>query len=226
METLAPKQPPLILSRRGYQQTKRVLDIVICLLILPLAAVAIAVISVAILMDSAGPVLFRQERVGRDGRRFRMYKFRTMRHDHDDVSGREFMKAYIKGEIGQDDNGDGKVVYKPNHKAQITRLGRILRKTSLDELPQILNVLKGEMSLVGPRPHVIWEVQAYHDWHRERLMVLPGITGLAQVRGRSGISFDRLVRYDIKYVQEQSLKLDLKILCWTLLSVLNGRGAA
>jgi lipopolysaccharide/colanic/teichoic acid biosynthesis glycosyltransferase len=226
METLAPKQAPLILSRRGYQQTKRVLDLVICLLIMPLAAVVMAAISVAILLDSSGPVFFRQERVGRCGRRFRMYKFRTLRHNHDDASGREFMKAYIKGEIGQDDNDGGQVVYKPIHKTHVTRLGRILRKTSLDELPQILNVLKGEMSLVGPRPHVPWEVQAYSDWHCERLRVLPGITGLAQVWGRSGISFNRLVRYDLKYVQEQSLKLDLKILCWTLLSVLKGRGAA
>jgi len=226
METLAPKQTPLILSRGGYQQTKRVLDVAICLLIMPLALVVMAVISVAILLDSSSPVLFLQERVGRGGRRFRLYKFRTMRNDHDDVSGREFMKAYVKGEIGHDHEDDSRVVYKPIQKGQITRLGRILRKTSLDELPQILNVLKGEMSLVGPRPHVVWEVQAYKDWHFERLRVLPGITGLAQVRGRSRISFDRLVKYDIKYVQEQSLKLDLKILCLTLLSVLRGRGAA
>jgi lipopolysaccharide/colanic/teichoic acid biosynthesis glycosyltransferase len=104
-------------------------------------------------------------------------------------------------------------------------VGRILRKTSLDELPQILNVLKGEMSLVGPRPNVAWEVEAYRSWHHERLEVLPGITGLAQVRGRSAISFDHIVRYDVEYVEKQSLALDFKVLCWTLMAVFSRAGA-
>lgn len=137
--------------------------------------------------------------------------------------------AWQKGNSQSDQRGDGeeaKEVYKPAQAAQITQVGRFLRKTSLDELPQIINVLKGEMSLVGPRPNVPWEVEEYQPWHYERLEVLPGITGLAQVRGRSDISFDRIVKYDIEYMEKQSLILDIKILQWTVLSVIGGRGAA
>jgi lipopolysaccharide/colanic/teichoic acid biosynthesis glycosyltransferase len=170
-----------------------------------------------------------------------------MRSDLDDSAHRAFMKAYVGGQIGGDgegsknaslrrpalkapvngrfgDNGDQRI-YKPVQTSQLTRVGRILRKTSLDELPQILNVLKGEMSLVGPRPNVSWEVEEYRGWHCERLEVLPGITGLAQVRGRSGISFDRIVEYDIEYVEKQGPALDLKILAWTLITVLFGTAA-
>jgi lipopolysaccharide/colanic/teichoic acid biosynthesis glycosyltransferase len=178
-----------------------------------------------------------------------MYKFRTMSHNLDDTHHRAFMKAFVRGEIGGDENRNGgnghlrqtftKVfadvqpnipgnngkVYKPAHASQITHMGRILRKTSLDELPQVLNVLKGEMSLVGPRPNVPWEVEEYLPWHHERLEVLPGITGLAQVKGRSGISFDTIVKYDIEYIEKQSPAMDLKVLLWTIASVVFGKGA-
>ena len=133
------------------------------------------------------------------------------------------MKAFVNGEIGDDENGGA--IYKPVRASQITRVGRILRKTSLDELPQLVNVLTGEMSLVGPRPNVSWEVEAYQGWHQERLEVLPGVTGLAQVRGRSGLTFDSIVRSDIEYIERRSLALDLKILWWTLISVFLGEGA-
>ena len=226
MEMLVLNRPQVLLYRKEYRLAKRALDVAVCLAILPLAVVAMVVIAIAILLDSPGPVLFVQERAGRGGRRFRMYKFRTMKRDYDDRASREFMKAFVSGMINQDNNGNnGRAVYKPNHRAQITGVGRILRKTSLDELPQIINVLKGEMSLVGPRPNVPWEVEVYRGWHNERLEVLPGITGLAQVRGRSGISFDRFVQYDIEYIENQSLKLDLQILWWTVLSVIYSRGA-
>jgi len=149
-----------------------------------------------------------------------------MNCDYDDRTAREYMKAFVTGQINQDDCGDDRATYKPKHKGHITRVGRILRRISLDELPQIFNVLRGEMSLVGPRPNVPWEVEAYRGWHNERLEVLPGITGLAQIRGRSDIPFDNIVQYDIEYIRKRSLKLDFQILWWTALSVMQGRGAA
>jgi lipopolysaccharide/colanic/teichoic acid biosynthesis glycosyltransferase len=133
------------------------------------------------------------------------------------------MKAYVRGEIIHNKPGNG--TFKPLTDNQITRVGRFLRKTSLDELPQMINVLKGEMSIVGPRPNVPWEVDEYRPWHFERLEVLPGITGLAQVQGRSSISFNSIVRYDINYIERQNLALDLKILWWTLKSVFLSKGA-
>ncbi len=238
--------------QRIYQTVKRMLDVLICVLTLPITLPLMALCVVAIRLDSPGPALFVQERIGKDGRPFQMYKFRTMQHKIDDSFHRAFMKAFVNGQIGCDadgadgngkngrshraaftkaftnprpgNNGNGKV-YKPFRASQVTRVGRFLRKTSLDELPQIFNVLKGEMSLVGPRPNVPWEVEEYKPWHHERLEVLPGITGLAQVKGRSGISFDTIVKYDIEYVEEQSLTLDLEIVWWTLSTVFLGTGA-
>ena len=163
-----------------------------------------------------------QERVGKDGRRFRMYKFRTLRHDYDNPEHRALMQAFV---LGQKTLNPESASFKPPLYKHITRVGSILRKTSLDELPQIFNVLKGDMSLIGPRPNVTWEVEKYKDWHYERLKVLPGITGLAQVRGRSSISFDAIVESDIEYIRKQSFKFDLQILWWTMRSVLKGDGA-
>jgi len=245
MQLVIINQPRVLLYRREYQIAKRVLDLVLCLLILPVAIPLMAICALAICIDSPGPALFIQERVGKGGRHFRMYKFRTMRHNLDDTGHRTFMKAFVNGRIGGEGdsnnghrvhkkapvnvtfgtNGNGKI-YKPIQASQITKVGRILRKASLDELPQLLNVLKGEMSLVGPRPNVPWEVEEYRPWHYERLEVLPGLTGLAQVRGRSGISFDRIVQYDVEYVEKQSLALDLKILWWTVSSVVCSYGAS
>ena len=239
-------QPRVFPCRRAHQIAKRVMDVTFCLLVLPLVLPLLAICALAIRLDSPGPALVIQERIGKGGRRFRMYKFRTMRHKLDDSHHRAFMKAFVNGEIGDNGNGKdgsvhmafkkalvngpngrngtGKEIYKPVQASQVTRVGHILRKTSLDELPQLLNVLKGEMSLVGPRPNVPWEVEEYRSWHHERLEVLPGITGLAQVQGRSGISFDHIVRYDIQYVESQNLALDLKILWWTLSTVFRETG--
>jgi lipopolysaccharide/colanic/teichoic acid biosynthesis glycosyltransferase len=180
-------------------------------------------IAVAIWLDSPGPVFFTQERVGKGRTPFRIIKFRTMYHNIDKEAHRLFMKEYINGRITQP-VGE-KEVFKPFQANQVTRVGHILRKTSLDELPQLINVLKGEMSLVGPRPNVPWEVDEYQGWHIERLEVLPGITGLAQVKGRSNIMFNTIVHYDIEYIKKQSLALDLKILWWTVASVLFSKGA-
>lgn len=212
--------------RRSYHQlTKRFVDILVSILLIPFVVPIVMVCAVAIALDSPGPVLFMQERVGKDGKRFKIYKFRTMHHKLDDSTHRAFMKAFVRGQIGSEETTTSGQVFKPVQDTQITRVGRILRKTSLDELPQLLNILRGEMSLVGPRPNVPWEVEEYEPWHYERLEALPGITGLAQVRGRSGISFDRIVQYDIEYVERQNLILDFQIIWWTFSTVLRGAGA-
>src|SRR3972149_5908800 len=206
-----------------YRIAKRAMDITLCVLALPFALPIMLICALAIFAESAGPVVFVQERVGKGGRIFRMYKFRTMHNNLDDSHHRAFVKAFVRGQIQP--NGDGRQVFKPIQNSQVTRVGRILRKTSLDELPQLINIFKGEMSLVGPRPNVPWEVEEYRLWHHERLEVLPGITGLAQVHGRSGITFEQIVQYDIEYVKKQSLLLDLKILWWRLRSVMLRDGA-
>ena len=222
MSWLVVERPGVKLYRPYYHLFRRTLDVttsgLICLLVAPL----FLIIALAIKLDSKGPILFVQERVGKGGRRFKMYKFRTMPVDIDRSTHQAFMKAFINGKV--ETNGKN-TVYKPFEATHITRIGRILRKTSLDELPQLINVLKGDMSLIGPRPNVPWEVEEYRYVHQERLEVLPGITGLAQVRGRSGITFDEIVRYDIEYVEKRSLLLDLRILWWTILSVVFSEGA-
>jgi lipopolysaccharide/colanic/teichoic acid biosynthesis glycosyltransferase len=223
MDLIIINQPRVFPYRKGYQIAKRVMDLALCLLAMPLVLPLLALCAIAIRIDSPGPVLFVQERIGKGGRRFRMYKFRTMQHNLDDSHHRDFLKAFVNGRVGGDENG--RVLYKPFQASQITQVGRILRKTSLDELPQLVNVLRGEMSLVGPRPNVPWEFEEYRGWHKERLEVLPGITGLAQVRGRSGITFDSIVKYDIEYIERQSLAMDLTIMWWTAISVLFGTGA-
>jgi lipopolysaccharide/colanic/teichoic acid biosynthesis glycosyltransferase len=213
-----------ITASKGYDLLKRFIDLTITLMVLPMMLPAMAVIALLIRFDSPGPALFKQKRVGKDGRIFQIYKFRTMTHNLDNSRHQAFMKAFVQGEIGE---GEGdKTVFKPFTDSQITRMGRILRKTSLDELPQLFNILKGDMSLIGPRPNVLWEVEAYQAWHMERLSVLPGITGLAQVNGRSAISFDTIVRYDVEYAHNKSLWLDIQILWKTFTSVVAGKGAA
>ena len=212
-------------NRNWYLIFKRLFDIIISILILPFLLVLMAAIAIAIRIDSPGSPIFVQERIGKDGRRFRMYKFRTMRHDHDPRLDRDFMQAFVVGQNVINDQNHNGAYFKPTKDENVTRLGRVLRKTSLDETPQIFNIIKGEMSLIGPRPNLPWEVEKYQDWHYERLAVLPGITGLAQVQGRSCISFDHIVRFDIEYIQTLSLKNDLRILWKTVATVLDGTGA-
>jgi lipopolysaccharide/colanic/teichoic acid biosynthesis glycosyltransferase len=216
-------------ANRPYEQiVKRALDVVCATLALALLWPVLLLIAVLVRLDSKGPAFFVQKRIGKNGQPFYIYKFRTMTHNLDQTAHIKFMQSYIKGATdGQacDQNGSDDVVYKPFTEAQVTRVGRFLRKSSLDELPQLVNILKGEMSLVGPRPNVPYEVEAYKEWHMERLSVLPGITGLAQVNGRSALDFDSISRYDIEYVRRMSLGMDLKILVATVTSVLKGNGA-
>lgn len=197
------------------------IDLLGCILLLPVLLIVVPLLSLMIALDSPGSPIYIQERVGLGGKRFRVYKFRTMVCNRSNDSERKYMEKYVSGQIESDESA----LHKPIPQKEITRLGRILRKTSLDELPQILNILKGEMSLIGPRPNVNWEVDFYKGWHFERLNTLPGITGLAQVMGRSSLSFDQIARFDIQYVRKQNLFLDIQIIWWTFKTVLSGRGA-
>jgi lipopolysaccharide/colanic/teichoic acid biosynthesis glycosyltransferase len=223
MELMILNQYRVYPRRTEYQNAKRAVDIVLCLVLFPVVLPLLLLSALAILVDSGRPVVFLQERIGKGGRHIRIYKFRTMKADIEQSNNHAFMKAFVRGEITQNKTGNG--TFKPLTDNQITRVGRILRRISLDELPQMINVLKGEMSIVGPRPNVTWEVDEYHPWHFERLEVLPGITGLAQVQGRSSISFNSIVRYDINYIERQNLALDLKIIWWTIKSVFLSKGA-
>jgi lipopolysaccharide/colanic/teichoic acid biosynthesis glycosyltransferase len=216
------ERPSVRLYRAGYRRLKRVFDVTLSLSALFLLGPAALIIALLIRLESNGPILYVQDRVGKGGRIFKMYKFRTMHHNIARDAHRTYMKAFINGNMaGRSNTG----VFKPFEANQVTRIGRILRATSLDELPQVLNVLRGEMSIVGPRPNVAWEVEEYKGWHKERLEVLPGITGLAQVRGRSGISFNEIIAYDLRYIERQSLWFDIKILMWTFLAVVQRKGA-
>jgi exopolysaccharide biosynthesis polyprenyl glycosylphosphotransferase len=209
-------------SKRAHLFVKRAMDILGSLLALILWAPLFLAIAVAIRMSSKGPILFRQKRVGRDGREFTFYKFRSMRVNNDTGQHREYVTKLIAG-VAEKVSAEGKGVYKLANDTRITPIGKILRKTSLDELPQFLNVLMGDMSLVGPRPPIPYEVAAYKAWHRRRvLQVKPGITGPWQVMGRSQVRFDDMVRLDLRYAEHWSPWLDVKILMRTPAAVVKG----
>lgn len=208
-------------NRRIYRYGKRLFDLSVCAFVLLVGLLPMLLIAIAIKLTSPGPVLFLQERVGKKGKVFRMYKFRTMREARDDAAEHAYMQRFVKGDTQPTGSGS----YKPINEARITRIGVLLRKTSMDELPNIINVFRHEMSLVGPRPNVPWEVEAYRDWHRQRLDVLPGVTGLAQIRGRSHIPFDEIVQHDLEYMRRQSFRLDLEIIWATIVRVLKRYGA-
>jgi lipopolysaccharide/colanic/teichoic acid biosynthesis glycosyltransferase len=183
--------------------------------------------AIAVAASSPGPIIFKQKRVGRHGKPFVFYKFRSMQHNNDDRIHQEFVTSLIKGEHEQVDQGDGvKPLYKLKADPRITPVGRVIRKTSLDELPQLFNVLKGDMSLVGPRPPLPYEVEKYQSWHLRRILeARPGITGLWQVEGRSKTTFDEMVRLDLRYTRLCSLALDLKLLALTVRAVVKDEGA-
>lgn len=206
---------------------KRTIDVLGSAVLLACLSPLLALIAVAVKLDSRGPALFRQERLGQYGAPFTFLKFRTMYSQTDSRIHEEYVKKFISGKAELHLARDGATgVYKLTKDLRITRIGKFLRKTSLDELPQFLNVLKGEMALVGPRPPVRYEVTSYDIWHRRRLFeAKPGITGLWQVNGRSRTKFDEMVRLDLQYAETWSLWLDLKILLRTPRAVLLGEGA-
>jgi lipopolysaccharide/colanic/teichoic acid biosynthesis glycosyltransferase len=198
---------------RGYRWSKRAFDLLLCLIALPFVLPVLLLCVLAIRLDTPGPVVFTQSRTGRHGRRFKMFKFRTM------VQNAEELKASLQ-HLNILPPPDFKILDDP----RITRVGRFLRKTSLDELPQIINVMRGEMSLVGPRP-TSFAATTYDLWHTSRLEVVPGITGLWQVKGRNNTTFDERLRLDIEYIRRMSLRLDFKILLMTVGSVFSRAGA-
>ncbi len=205
---------------------KRLSDIVISAVALIVLSPLFILIFLLIKLDSRGSVLFRQERVGMDGRIFLCYKFRTMQANADERIHREAYRKNIEGNREANAGNDKNPVFgKVKNDPRITGVGKFLRRTSLDELPQFLNVLKGDMSVVGARPPIPYEVEEYDVRHRKRLDMKPGITGLWQVSGRNRLAFEEMVRIDLFYIENWSLWLDLKIILLTLPAVLRGDGA-
>jgi len=206
---------------------KRGMDILGSLLALLLLAPAMVAIAIAVKVTSRGPVVFRQRRLGLYGRPFTFLKFRTMYSGNDQTTHKEYTKRLISGADCPDTGvATDTPVYKMKDDPRITPVGRFLRRASLDELPQFVNVLKGEMSLVGPRPPIPYEVEAYAAWHKRRLLLVkPGITGLWQVGGRSRVKFDDMVRLDLRYAKSWSVLEDVKILLRTPRAVVSGHGA-
>jgi len=214
-------------SNRLGRATKRMIDVLGSLSLLALLSPVFLAIVVAVKLTSEGPVLFRQKRIGEYGTPFTFLKFRSMYTDNDSSQHKEYVRQLIAGQAAkQPTDGNGEGVFKLTNDPRITPVGSFLRRTSLDELPQFLNVLRGEMSLVGPRPPVPYEVEAYATWHRRRLLeAKPGITGLWQIQGRSRVGFDDMVRLDLRYARNCSPWLDLKILMQTPKAVIAGNGA-
>jgi lipopolysaccharide/colanic/teichoic acid biosynthesis glycosyltransferase len=220
-------------GHEAYFAAKRCLDVGVSATLLVLLAPLFAAIAVAIVADSGRPVFFTQERAGsrRRGRRggvweprtFRVLKFRSMVRDADPAAHQAYIHAFVNG-TAQPSSGSS-APFKLDDDQRITRIGALLRRTSLDELPQLVNVLVGSMSLVGPRPVPLYETASYGEHHRERLEALPGITGLWQIKGRGRVTFDEMVAMDLAYVRARSLRLDLKLLAQTLPAVFSRKGA-
>ena len=212
----------------GFQiALKRVMDIAGGCVGLILFSPILFLTAITVKITSPGPIIFKQYRFGKKGIRFLFYKFRSMQWNVDDQIHREYVTHLIKGDLDKINQGDAeRPLYKMKSDPRVTSVGKIIRKTNIDELPQFFNVLKGEMSLVGPRPPLPYEVEKYEPWHLRRILeVKPGITGLWQVDGRSTTSFNDMVRLDLRYVRTWSLWLDIKILLKTVKAVLRPQGA-
>jgi lipopolysaccharide/colanic/teichoic acid biosynthesis glycosyltransferase len=249
----SPGALPILGQRRRYLQLKRFGDLVLSCLFLVLFSPVILIIAIAIKLDSRGPVVFRQERMGYDWRSrqqrpFIFYKFRSMYDNCDQSVHQNHVQQRIRSQsigsiperapgppppeaehsnpltLKHENDVDARLT-KLTDDCRITRVGRVLRQSSLDELPQLWNVIKGDMSLVGPRPVPLYEVAEYEPWHLQRLLATPGMTGLWQVKGRGWVTLDQMARLDIEYISRQSFRLDLAILLSTIPAVLSGRGA-
>jgi lipopolysaccharide/colanic/teichoic acid biosynthesis glycosyltransferase len=225
--TLYPDLSKRDAARRSFRIVKRGIDMVGSALALTFFSPVFLIIAIAIKLGSPGPVLYRQRRIGQHGVEFTFLKFRSMYVNNDATLHKEWFKRFRTGQEERhrtNDKGGGS--YKLPNDPRVTIIGRFLRRTSLDELPQFINVLRGEMSLVGPRPPIGYEVEAYEAWHRRRVLeAKPGITGLWQVKGRSQVTFDEMVRLDLEYARTCSLWLDFQILLHTPHAVLMGSGA-
>jgi lipopolysaccharide/colanic/teichoic acid biosynthesis glycosyltransferase len=224
---------PILLSRQQAEEVvwtnfyarnlKRPLETILALGLLLFFAPLMIFIASGIKLFSPGPILYRQKRVGKNGQPFMMLKFRSMRMENSPDLHREYVQRLIRENVDPKEMGSGSLKLKSD--PRITGLGRILRKYSLDELPQLLNVLRGEMALVGPRPPLPYEYEVYSDWHKQRLAVLPGITGTWQVLAHNTCSFEEMVRLDIKYIETMSLWNDLKLMIMTPIEMIRGKGS-
>lgn len=219
------------LDQTVYLWTKRVVDILIAAAAMVVLSPVMLAVTLLIKLDSPGPVIFSHERMGYDWRRrclktFKMHKFRSMIDNCDQSPHEQLVRDWARGKKEPSAVGAGPGLVKLTRDSRITRVGGILRKTSLDELPQLWNVIRGEMSLVGPRPVPLYEVAEYRPWHHARLYATPGITCVWQVEGRGQVGLDEMVRMDLEYIAMRSLWVDFKILLQTIPVVLSGRGAA
>jgi exopolysaccharide biosynthesis polyprenyl glycosylphosphotransferase len=203
---------------------KRGFDIAVATLMILAVSPILVIAAIAIRLIDGGPLLFRQIRVGIHGKPFELLKFRTMRSQCSDTIHREYVKGWIQRDPTSESEANGTEVYKIGSDARVTPIGRWLRRFSIDELPQLLNVLYGNMSLIGPRPAMPYELELYQEWHRHRLDAPPGITGLWQVSGRNRLSFEQMVQLDIEYIEDWSLVGDMGILLRTLPAMLHGSG--
>lgn len=223
MAILSPPTQTIIISNPGYFRAKRVLDVAFSLLMLIPLSIVMGVFAILIRINSKGPIFFCQKRLGKNGVEFDMFKLRSMYVDSDDLLHRKSFKKYING-TALNNNVNSDNLYKLVDDPRVTRIGRFIRKFSIDELPQFLNVLRGEMTLVGPRPPLPYEVEEYDSQHWIRLSGKPGLTGTWQVYGRSRVPFQEMVEMDIEYLNEQSLLQDLKLIVLTLPVMLKGCG--
>jgi lipopolysaccharide/colanic/teichoic acid biosynthesis glycosyltransferase len=213
---------PIAPTPLGYRVAKRSLDLIVSVVWLVLATPVMALVAVAVKLESRGPVLFRQERVGLGGRPFTLYKFRSMFSSAEQGRHRDHVRELIRGDASQRQPADEvwlPIVGDP----RVTRLGAFLRRTHVDELPQLINIARGEMSLVGPRPPIPYEVEIYEPWHLRRLSVIPGLTGLWQATAWGRVSFDEGVALDLAYIDRRSFVLDLRLIGRTLWQIVTGR---
>ncbi|MEO8973477.1 MAG: sugar transferase [Ktedonobacteraceae bacterium] len=208
-----------------YLYIKRLMDILFTLLILLPLGIVTVLVTLFIRLDSKGPIFFRQQRIGCNGKSFEMLKFRSMYINSDDAAHREAIARYLNDQKVQS-SGAGTLAYKQADDPRITRVGHFIRKTSIDELPQFFNVLRGEMTLVGPRPPLPYEIELYSTHDLLRLSGKPGLTGTWQVYGRSRVPFHSMVEMDIEYLQHPSLWKDLKLIALTVPVMIQGRGGA
>ena len=213
------RRHPISRARRVF---KRVLDLVCAAMLLLVTWPILLIAAAAIKLTSKGPVMFKQERVGQNGRAFACYKFRSMYMENDPKFHKRFAREWIYDTEKSKQADGGTVVHKLTADPRITPVGRLLRTFSIDELPQIFNVLKGDMSMVGPRPPLSYEVSLYRNWHLRRLDVMPGLTGLWQVSGRNLLSFEEMVRLDLQYIENWTIGMEFKILLKTVWVVLRG----
>ena len=213
---------PVAPTPAGYRVAKRSLDLVAALVGLLLASPILLVVAIAVKLESRGPILFRQQRLGLGGRPFIVFKFRTMFTSAEEERHRDHVRDLIRGDEATPRQA-GEVWLPIRSDPRVTRLGAFLRRSHLDEFPQLINIVRGEMSLVGPRPPIPYEVEVYQPWHLRRLAVVPGLTGLWQATGWGRLSFDEGVTLDLEYIDHRSFWLDLRLILRTLWQILTGR---